>query len=391
MQNRTTRRDHWRTSMRSNSRVGILVFLAIGLVFAGCKKKETIAQLGQRCNAKTKCAQGLKCYSGTCEDLSGNGPACKFVKEASGAIMNASPKDLIKNLNYDYDPNFIAEIPNGAAQIYKGFAQGLPERSCKRLLECEMPKLGIGYSWFWTRAAYEATKVIPEGAKKVSPDAISVNVLNFEQTAIGEDPSMYPEIKIKQMTQHRFGCKAEVEVKVREDYAGFVTFHFWRNTGCEFVPADKNTKDSIPQFKCQGEEILKDPKYTYTVYLYPFSSQQLEAQKKADKNKSKDDRAFFTGNPGTYKVNVWAYNPIDENLFGEHKQFEDEAEMKKYTGFAFCPKYTENVNENGCGCIGFVKNKITVTLDPDPFFMPMDDEKCAKRLDDENKEKEAAK
>jgi len=370
-------------------RFWILIVSVMGLfAFSGCKKKENISQLGQRCGQNVKCAQGLKCWAGICEDLSGNSPSCKFVKEASGAIMNAGPKDLLKGINFEYDPNFISEIPNSAAQIYKGFAQGMPERSCKRVLECEMPKLGIGYSWFWTRAAYEATKTIPEGAKKVSGDAISVNVQNFDQNAIGDDTTMFPEVKVRQMTQHRFGCKAEVEVKVREDYAGFVTFHFWRNTGCEFAEADKAVADSKPGFKCQGEELLKDPKYTYTVYLYPFSSAQLESQKKAEKNKEKAGRAYFTGNPGTYKVDIWAYNPIDEALFGEHKQFENETDMKKISGFAFCPKYTENVNENGCGCIGFVKNKITVSLDPDPFFLPLDEEKCTKQAETEESKKD---
>ena len=374
--------------MFTSYRFLILMVSVLGLfAFSGCKKKAEISQLGQRCGAKTKCAQGLKCWSGTCEDLSCNSVVCKFVKDASGAIMNAAPKDLLKSLDFEYDPNFISEIPNSAAQIYKGFATGMPERSCKRLLECEMPKLGIGYSWFWTRAAYEATKTVPDGAKKVAPDAVSVNVLGWEGTAIGDDPSLFPEVKIKQMNMHRFGCKAEVEVKVREDFAGFVTFHFWRKTGCEFVAADKGTPDAKPGFKCQGEELLKDPKYTYTVYLYPFSSQQLEAQKKTEKNKEKAARAYFTGNPGTYKVDLWAYNPIDEAMFGEHKQFEDESEMKKFSGFAFCPKYKEDPKENGCGCIGFVDRKITVTADPDPFFMPLDEEKCAKQA----AESEAAK
>jgi len=365
--------------MFTSYRFWILIVSVTGIfAFSGCKKKEHIAQLGQRCGQNVKCAQGTKCWAGLCEDLTGSSPSCKFVKEASGAIMNAGPKDLLKGVNFEYDPNFISEIPNSAAQIFKGFAQGMPERSCKRVLECEMPKLGIGYSWFWTRAAYEATKTIPEGAKKVAADAVTVNVQNFEQNAIGDDTTIYPEVKVKQMTQHRFGCKAEVEVKVREEYAGFVTFHFWRNTGCEFAEADKAVADSKPGFKCTGEEMLKDPKYTFTTYLYPFTSGQLEAQKKNEKNKDKQNRAFFTGNPGTYKVEIWAYNPIDEAMFGEHKQFENESDMKKISGFAFCPKYTENVNENGCGCIGFVKNKVTVTLDPDPFFLPMDEEKCNK-------------
>ncbi len=365
--------------MFNSIRFWTLVVSMMGMaLFAGCKKKEELSQLGQRCGGKVRCAQGLKCWAGLCEDLSGNSESCKFVRDASGAIMNAAPKDLLRGIEFEYDPNFITEIAAQAATLYRGFAQGMPERSCKRIQQCEMPKLGIGYGWFWTRAAYEATKTVPEGAKKISGDAISVNVDSFEQSVMGEDTTMFPEVKIRQMSQHRIGCKAKVTVRVREDYAGFVTFHFWRNTGCEFV----EPKDGGPSFKCEGEEVLKDPKYTYTVYLSPYTSAQLEAQKKGKDAKGATARAFFTGNPGTYDVEIWAYNPIDENLFGEHRQFADETAFSKFGSFKFCPKYKESPNENGCGCIGFVQNKITVSLNPDPFFLAFDEEKCMKMTEE---------
>ncbi|MBU1239003.1 hypothetical protein KJ865_04770, partial [Myxococcota bacterium] len=142
--------------------------------------------------------------------------------------------------------------------------------------------------------------------------------------------------------------------------------------------ADKNKQDSSPSWDCKGDEILNKPYYTQTIYLYPFTDAQLKAKAKGLKGKGK--QSFLTGNPGTYEIDIWAYNPIDEKLFPQHKQFEGKEleAMKAFSEFKFCPKYTDNTFNNGCACLGFSPSKITVTTSPDPFYLPFDEEACTK-------------
>ncbi|MBN2723584.1 MAG: hypothetical protein JXR95_05870 [Deltaproteobacteria bacterium] len=361
--------------MFQKSRIlSVAALLLMTFIFAsGCKKKTPIAKEGEKCGKDIKCVKGTKCYYGVCEDLSGNNPDCQFLGKASKAIMESNPKELLKGKNFDYDIDTITAIPSAAATIYKAFGNGLSKTQCKRITQCELPKLGVGYSWYWTRSVFNETKKAPANAKKLSADAVEIISVSAEQASMGEDPKMFPPIKIKQMQQHRIGCRAKVKVRVKEEFAGFVTFHFWKNKNCKFVEAEKGVKDSKAGFKCDGVEKLSHPYYTYTTYLYPFKSNQLAKDKK-----SKEKVTYLTGNPGTYLIDVWAYNPIDENKFGEHKQFDSEEVMKKYPDLIYCPKYRTDPFNNGCGCIGFAKNKVTVTVDPDPFYLPLDEDKCAK-------------
>lgn len=357
----------------------------IAMVSASCKKKAKIAKEGELCSKSVKCVAGLKCYFGKCQDLSGNSPECQFVGKASKALMESNPKELLKGKNFPYDMDIVSAIPTNAATIFKAFSNGLPPKECSRITQCEFPKLGIGYSWYWTRSAFGETKTIPPNAKKVSADAVEIVSATTEQASMGENPKEFPEIKIKQMALHRIGCKARVKVRVKEEFSGFVTFHFWKNKDCVFVEPDPKVKDSKAHFKCNGTEKLNHPYYSYTVYLYPFKSDQL----KKDKD-SKAKLTYLTGNPGTYLVDVWAYNPIDEKTFGEHKQFDSEEVTKKYPDLKYCPKYVTDVFNNGCACIGFVPNKITVTVDPDPFYLPFEEDKCLK-LSNKKEEKKSEK
>ncbi|MDA3864079.1 MAG: hypothetical protein PF689_09470 [Deltaproteobacteria bacterium] len=343
----------------------------IGIFTVSCKKEQKIIKLGKKCEKGDKCEKGSKCLGGKCEDITGDNPECKYLKKASQSIMEANPKKLLSGVNFKYDKDIISTIPSQAGNIYKAFSKSIGRSECKRIINCELPKLGVGYEWFWTRAAWNATKKIPKGGKKVPQGIVKVVSANTEQASIGEDPKEFPAIKIKQMDDHRIGCRGKVKVRVSDKFSGFVTFHFWKKDKCKFVPAEKGNKDSQPKFECDGTKKLVHPHYTYTVYLSPMSSSELKQRKG-----KKKDTTFLTGNPGTYLLDVWAYNPINEEKLGMHKQFENETEMKAYPSFKFCPKYTDDKFNNGCGCIGLMENKITISVNPDPFYLSYDEKKC---------------
>ncbi len=378
------------------------VFVTFSLLFtgfimassiSGCSRKPKILKKGSRCrlgNKKAICAKGLKCYKGHCEDLSGNNPDCKYLKNAAQGITDADPQVILKKYKgkYVYDEAIIQSASNEAARIYNWFAKGLPQKHCKHHIMCSLPLLGIGEGWFWTRAAMNATGSIPSqwGAVKPSKNAVRlVSVEEFKMENMGDDPKMFPAIKIKQMRRHRVGCKAKVKFRVKEKFAGFVTFHFWANTGCQYVPPEKGKKESKPEWKCTGQKQLNHPYYTYTVYLQPYDQQTLKQFQ--GKKKGKKAKTFLTGNPGTYIVDVWAYNPINEKLFAQHKQFDAKEleEIEQYPDFKFCPKYSNQPFQDGCGCVGLVKDKITITVDPDPFFMPSPSENPECKGDEQKK------
>ena len=362
---------------KSKLMVFLSLIISVGLFAASCKKKNKTAKKGEKCNSSVKCEKGTKCHFGLCEDLTMQSKECKYLKSASRGIMDASPKSLIKGVNHDSDMGYVSDISSQAANLYKAFARGLSQKQCANMIKCQLPKLGIGTAWFWTRSAFEANKQLPPGAIKIPKNPISIVSVIMKQGSMGEDESLFPKEKIKMMQDHRIGCESKVKFRVSEKFAGFVTFHYWRDK-CKLKPADKNKADSEPPWECKGEEILNQPFYTQTIYLYPYTDAQLREMRK--KVKGKDKKGFITGNPGTYTLSVWAYNPINEKLFAQHKQFEGKEleKMKTYQNFKFCPKYTDNAFNNGCACLGFKPSKITVTTSPDPFHLPYDQESCEK-------------
>jgi hypothetical protein len=361
--------------------ISTITVLLVGMfLLSSCSKKVKLAKKGEKCG-KIECIKGLKCWQGKCEDVSGKNPDCEYLRKASKGLVNSNPQEILKGIHYSYDTDVVSGIPSDAAKIYGAFANGLPQKECKRIIACELPKLCVGCAWYWTRAAFAETQKIAPGSVKVPANPIKVITATTDQKAIGDDANTFPPVKIKQMAKHKFGCMAKVQVRVKEDFTGFVTFHFWKNSKCTFKETKNKKKNGESKWVCTKKEKLTQANYTYTVYLFPFRAADLKSKKGAKK------KTYLTGNQGTYLVDVWAYSPINEKEFPEHKQWKNiEKFKKKNPGAIRCPEYGEDAFNNGCGCIGFVKNKITVTVNPDPFMLLEGSELC--KEDEVEKKKE---
>jgi hypothetical protein len=356
-----------------------VIFAILGSIYlTGCGKKKNPSKLDEKCSKTSDCVKGLYCRRSVCADLSMQGKECKYLKTAIRGVVDGSPKSLIKGVVHKINLDTITSISKQAGMINKMVHKKLTEKECAKAVECGLSALGVGYAWFWTRAAFGANSTIPTGGISIPKNPVKIISVIQKRGGMGEDDKEFPAEKIKMMQVHRVGCKSVVKFRLREKFSGFVTFHYWRKTGCEVIPPEKGKKDAQLSWKCKGEAVMNHPYYTQTVYLYPFSDERIKLMKKAAKAKGGKKKSFMTGNPGTYSLDVWAYNPIDPKLMTMHKQFEGkELEAAKAASeFITCPAYQNDPFNDGCACIGFVPSKITVTTSPDPFHLAYNYEKC---------------
>jgi hypothetical protein len=350
-----------RRSKRAKRRIRNLKKQCKAQHYTACFK---LGESSNSTNSKIKNYYKLACMNNhvkACEQYRVRFPpkvGCTFLRKTLQSMAKKRTGNYKKLLDQTFSSSARQSFKKTAKSMLSSTMNWSNDASCRKVFYCKLARMPY---WAWADQASSEQIILPPSFKKIPKNAIQIVTASTKQGSMGGDSTIFPPQKIVQMKNTRIGCKANLKVKVNARFSGYVTFHFWKNK-CKY-----SEKQGKPYWSCNGQSRLDSSDYTQTIYVSPKSNMPTQ-----NENKGKSRYSRIAGDPGTYYISVWANNPKRSKVFGMHRVFSGKEliKVKQHSSFNYCPANTADVFNNGCACIGFVPNKITVTVHPEPFIIP---------------------